>query len=364
MMRAVRPRPWLLPILLLGLTGCQMAGPDLANLADLPPLDGAVLVSGGAFLLAGIGGDGSAQPATFGPVTPAGEEPIPLDDVLGVLRQARVFRRAAAEADPERRRWLLSALVPGADDGGELREHLRGLREQGFDWLLVVEQLQDGAIETQGVNGRWPITLSFWLLFGLGALIPDHTFESRATLRVTLRDLQSGAVLHDLVLGGGPVDLSLVERSNLLGFVMSIVVPPFWVHDDEQGVGDSVREVTRRRLLVSLCRDLKSAPTRQRLRANSGAVLELVRRDGAAWLTIDAAESLSQVRLRQDGTALTASAAAAFERAVLTSLRRDGPRFRYQARLDVPLGPGPFQVLVATIAGNVISATLEGAGSP
>jgi hypothetical protein len=226
----------------------------------------------------------------------------------------------------------------------------------------VVEQLQDGPVETQGVNGRWPVTLSVWLLFGLGALIPDHTFESRATLRISVRDLQTGRVVYDPLLGAGPVDLSLLERGNFLGFLLSLVVPPFWVHDDVENVAASVREVTRRRLLVSLARDLKSESTRQRLRERSVAALDLVQRDGRVWLRIDAAESLSLVRVRQGSRAIEGEPAASFQAALLGSLQREGVRFRYEAPLQLPLGPGPFQVLIATIGGNATSATLDAGG--
>ena len=58
----------------------------------------------------------------------------------------------------------------------------------------------------------------------------------------------------------------------------------------------SVQSVARRRLLVSLARDLKSASVRQRLRERSAAAISL---DGEE-LVIVASESLSAVRLRAE----------------------------------------------------------------
>lgn len=337
------------------LTACQTPVGEVRGLADLPPLDYAVMVTGGAFLQEG------ATEGTFAGTALA--EPVPIADVLGVLREGAVFRRVEVDGDAAQRRRLVTLLRRGPADDAAVRDYLQQVRQAGYDWLLVVEQLQDGPVEAQGVNGRWPVTLSFWLLFGLGALIPDHTFESRATLRITLRDLQTGRVVHDPLLSAGPVDLSLVERSNLLGFVVSLVVPPFWVHDDADHVADSVRDVTRRRLLVSLARALKSEETRQRLRERSVAALDLVWRGGRPWLRIDSGESLSTVRLRQGERAFDGPAVADLERALLASAQREGEpgreRYRYEAPLAVGLVAGPVQVLVATIAGNVASATLD-----
>jgi len=282
-----------------------------------------------------------------------------LDELSAVLQKGGVFRRLDIDADAAHRRAVLRQLAHAGDSVAvELGDFLQQARDDGHDWLLVVELLQDGPVDAQGVNGRWPITLATWLLLGVGALIPDHTFESRATLRVTVRDLQTGRVVDDLSLSAGPVDLSLIERSNFLGIVLSLLVPPFWVHDDATNVQAGVREVTRRRLLVSLARDLKSEPVRSRLRESSKATVTFEWRAGRLWLVVVASESVASVRLRQAGGAIDEPAAAELQQRLLASRQPDGGRWRYEAAVDLPLAPGLVQVLVLTIAGTVASTTL------
>src|SRR5690606_15567341 len=120
-------------------------------------------------------------------------------------------------------------------------------------------------VEKLGINGQWPITAAVWLMLGLGLVIPDHSFESRANLRVSLHEAQTGTVVHDTVLSGGAVDLSLVERTDFLGLVTSILVPPFWVGDDDRRVENNVRDTATRRLLESTARQLKSVEVSERI---------------------------------------------------------------------------------------------------
>lgn len=350
---------WLWLLLLVG-AGCQSPAGELSGLAEAPPLDYAVLVSGGAFLA----GD-TTRPGTFvGPPPPAAsglDEPIPIGAVLDVLERGRVFRRLRLDDDPAHRRALRDALAGGPGDP-ELQMFLQLSRDRGYDLLLVVEELHDGQIDAQGINGRWPVTLITWILLGFGAVIPDHTFESRATLRVSVRDLQSGKVLYDPSLSVGQIELSLTERSDFWGMLASILVPPFWVGDDPDAVRASVREVVQRRLLVSLARDLKSESGRQRLRERSAASLALQELADGTELVVEAAESISQVRLRR-AVALDPAVMAAFEAELLASMQRDGERFRYRARLPAAALGENLQVLVGTIRGEVASATfLPGVG--
>ena len=357
---------WLWLWLLVG-AACQSPAGELSGLAEAPPLDYAVLISGGAFLA----GDPN-RPGTFvGPPQPVAEpgapeapglgEPIPIAAVLDVLAQGRVFRRLRLDDDPAHRRALRDALAGGPSDP-ELQMFLQLARDRGYDLLLVVEELHDGPIDAQGINGRWPVTLITWILLGFGAVIPDHTFESRATLRVSVRDLQSGKVLYDPSLSVGQIELSLTERSDFWGMLASILVPPFWVGDDPDTVRASVREVVQRRLLVSLARDLKSESGRQRLRERSAASLSLQEVAGGTELVVEAAESISQVRLRR-AAALDPAVMAAFEAELLASMQRDGERFRYRARLPAAALGENLQVLVGTIRGEVASATfLPGVG--
>jgi hypothetical protein len=348
-------RRWLLWWGLLWLAACQATGGEVGVLADLPPLDCAVLVTGGAFLVPnGAAGTFATAPPTDDPAVLVGE-PIDIDAVVDELRQSRVFQRVALDGDAGHRRLVRDRLRAGAGDA-EVQRFLQRARDEGFDLLLVIEELQDGPIDAQGTNGRWPVTFLTWILLGFGALIPDHTFESRATLRVTLRELQTGRVLHDPLLVGGPIELALFERSDLVGLLLSMVVPPFWVGDDKAAVGTAVRETTQRRLLLSLARDLKSESVRQRVRERSVTRLSLVEDDAGLRVTADSAESLSVVRLRSD-RAQPPEVAAAFERALLGSRRLEGERFHYEAPLPIGLRGDRVQVLVSTIRGTVSSAT-------
>ena len=188
--------------LLLG-AACQSTASELSGLAELAPLHYAVLVTGGAFLT-GSGDGGTFVALSDVAVEVAGDEPIAIEEVVGVLDEGRVFRRVSVDLDEARRRRLCERLASGTPVT-DMQDILQQARDDGFDFLLVVEELQDGPIEAQGINGRWPVTFSTWLLLGIGALIPDHTFESRATLRVSVRDLQTGRPMHDALLNSGPI---------------------------------------------------------------------------------------------------------------------------------------------------------------
>lgn len=349
-------------VLLVG-AGCASPAGELLSLAELPPLDYAVLITGGAFV------DDPPLPAsgplqhTFAP-GPDGEA-FPLARVVEALRQGAVFRRIGVDTDTAHRRAVLQGL-PGefGTADGDTKRFLQQARDDGYDLMLTVEWLKDGPVEVQGINGRWPLTLTTWFLLGVGMLIPDHTFESRATLRVTLRDLQTGRFVHEQNSVAGPVDLSLLERSNFLGFLTQIVVPPFWVQDDAGNVVEAVRGVTERRLQLSVARDLKSEPVRQRLRQKSYAAFDLQRRRGGGLqLRIEARESLAVLRLRQGDQAITGPAFEALQAALLASVQQQGDRLVYTAELQLPLAEEPLQVMVATIVGNVASATLDVQGS-
>ncbi|MFM1873939.1 MAG: hypothetical protein RL398_3361 [Planctomycetota bacterium] len=353
-------RPWLLLLVAWLTAACQTAADDLRGLADVPPLDYAVLVTGGAFR-----DEVPATAATFGAAADDGavlREPIALGEFAELLRRGAVFRRVGEESGDVDRLARRDDLRAGANEA-RCREFLESARAAGYDLVLCVEELSDGPIEAQGINDRWPVTFATWVLLGIGMFIPDHTFESRATLRVTVRDLQSGEILHDPLLLGGPIDLSLVERSDLLGVVTSVVVPPFWVGDDPATVADAVRDVLRRRLLLSLIRDLKSESVRQRLRERSIAAFARGSLGGVATLQVDSREALSGARLRvTEGAELDEPVVERFARALLASQRRDGARFRYEAPLPPELRDRGVQALVATLRGGVASATFAGGG--
>ena len=347
-------------LLLTFFAACQSAAEEVRGLADTPPLDYAVLITGGAFRTDPVGGQGTFTPRAdegLAADSPGGDEAIAMGAIVDLLRRGRVFQRVDADGEVAALRSQRRDALRAGATAAECQAFLQAARDDGYDLLLVVEELADGPIEAQGINGRWPVTFVTWILLGLGMFIPDHTFESRATLRVTVRELQTGRVLHDPLLPGGPIDLSLVERGDFLGILLSIVVPPFWVGDDEENVVEEVRDVVRRRLLVSLARDLKSESVRQRLRERSIASLDRVDLPTGPGVLVLSRESLSVVRLRPIGAGLDAAVAARFEQELLASMRRDGDRFRYQAPLPPQLGDGGVQVLVGTIRGSVASAT-------
>lgn len=301
----------------------------------------------------GLTGD-EAMPASAG-----WSEPISLGRLAEVMRRGRVF--VGVELDPrspaDRLRWLQGA----RNRGGYGAEDLLARGSGAQDLVLVVERLRDGPVERYGINGRWPVTLLLWISVGLGAVIPDHSYESRATLVATLVDPYSGRVLFRTVRGSGPVDLSLLERSSVWGWLMSILVPPFWVPDDDEVVLDGVRAVSASRLLVSVAREIKSVEVRQQLA--DAANLELQGRwsDGQLSVEVDAAEGLSLVRLLrgdQPLPALSAQLAEALDAGVSTT--PEG-RLLHRGQVPMPVGDGPrdsLQIIVQTLAGRIRSVTL------
>jgi hypothetical protein len=353
-------RAWVGAGLLL-LAACQTAVVELQGLAEQAPLDCTVLVTGGAFRSASVGSGTFAPLAATGPGTHVAEEAFPLAEVLLVLGEGRVFQRVVGDADAERR--AQSRAVGGAAAAETaLGAVLGAAQAEGLDLVLVVEELRDGPVDALGVNGRWPVTFISWLLLGIGAVIPDHTFESRASLRVTLRDAWSGRVLADPVSVGGPIELSLAERGSFWGLLQSMLIPPFWVQSDPDSVRQAVRTVVQRRLLVSLARELKSEAVRQRLQERRAASLALVDAAGEGRVVVECAESLAAATLRAPG--LAPEQAAAFERALLDSRASVGERLRYQAVLPRLPGGGLVQVAVATLRGEVASATFAPRGRP
>jgi hypothetical protein len=336
-------------------TACVAPADDVGGLAALPPLDGSVLVTGGAFLV------GEPADGVFGSTSAPGAEAIAMAAIAEELQASAVFHDLRVETDAARRARIADALRAGVVDA-EVVAYLQAARLAGHDYLLVVEGLQDAPIEAQGTNGRWPVTFATWILLGVGAFIPDRTFETRATLRVTLRDLQSGRALHDPLLVTGPVELSLVERTDALGLIQSILVPPSLVGDDPAAVRTAVRDIVERRLLSSLARDLKSAALRQRLRERAAADVALVADGGAPRIVVRSASALGSARLVAAG--LQADAAAAFAQALLASERVEGAGFRYEAELPATARGARVQALVATVGGEVASATFAPGGRP
>ncbi|MEZ5965352.1 MAG: hypothetical protein R3F56_16080 [Planctomycetota bacterium] len=334
-------------------------GADLSFLADRPALPCSVLLTGGAFLRDGgvEAGDGS-KGRTF---STASDEAFALAAVGDLLVRARVFVRTETDArSSAERQALAGASAAQVGDVPAFDGVLRQARADGHDYLLVLERLDDGPVQALGVNGQWPITLSTWLLVGLGALIPDHGYESRASLRASLRDVHDGHAVQELVIGASTVDLSLLERSGVWGWIQSILVPPFWVGDDDERVVQSVRVVVEQRLMIGLAQRLKSVDVADRLTRRQPAAIEVQRgRDGSLGLDVTARESVSFLRLRVDDEVVAGDAFDGFHRAFLGSRLPAGDALRYHASLPrLPAGDR-LQVLVQTITGRVGSVSFD-----
>jgi hypothetical protein len=355
--RARLAAAWGLLLLLLG--ACVTPADELRGLAEQAPLDCAVLVTGGAFLgaIPGVRGTFAAanDGAANGAAAQAPVEVIPIDAVADVLVRGNVYQRVAIDPDPARRARARAVLTTRTDDA-EFESLLARARADGYDYLLVVEELQDAPIDEQGTNGRWPVTFATWLLLGVGMFIPDRTFESRAKLHVTLREVQMGRVVYECLPVAGPVELALTERTDFWGLVSSILVPPFWVGDDGDAVTSAVRVTTERRLLLSLARELKSELARQRLRDQTPATFVLRQDETGFVVVVESFEALTVARLRSERDADN-PLVTQFGESLLASVASNGTRFRYTARLPDAVVGQRVQVLVGTLRGGIASAT-------
>ncbi|MBK8976727.1 MAG: hypothetical protein IPM29_12480 [Planctomycetes bacterium] len=351
----------------LALLGCATATDDLSGLAERPVVPASVLVTGGAFVdapgVAARPSDGAEPLARTFARTGGPAEAVPLSDVLAALVRGRVFARierdtAATDTDRERLAGLRGNLSLQSPDVGRLLERARGA---GHDYVLIVQRLQDGPVEGYGINDRWPLTVSLWLLVGLGLVIPDHTFESRASLQASLFEVYTGREVHRALSSGGPVELALVNRTGLWGLVQSILIPPFWVDSDDELVADEMRARLARRLPAALARQLKSEACRQDLADRARASFVVDRAADGLRVVVRSLDGLSLCALRADGRAMTGAVAERFARELLASERHRGDEFVYEAVL---LGPPPgryVQILVQSVVGDAASATIDAA---
>ncbi len=353
-------RLWL--TLLVGLAACASGPPtDISALAEQDPLPYSVLVTGGAFVKAEpvAGTNGDVLVRTFANVADAGEG-ITLEKLTETLRAARVFTvQTTHAADVGLRRKLADHESQEAMQDADLRAVLAQARRDGHDFLLVVAKVQDGEVRSRGINDRWPFTLGTWL-FALGALIPDRTYESTARLHTSLRDVHSGRlVFGPTVSEPGPVDLNMFDRAGFVGFLQSILVPPFWTSVDSEKVVSEVRDVSIQRLRVALARKMKSADARDRLDNFGPARITVRMVGGVLQVSVDSSEAVSFLRLRVDQKALVGPGVSAFEERLLASVQRQGGRFRYSADLGEPLHGQRLQVLVQTVTATISSKTTE-----
>ncbi|MCB9869641.1 MAG: hypothetical protein H6837_07270 [Planctomycetes bacterium] len=358
-MRRLAGASWVVCGLLL--TGCVTGVEDLSSLADRPPLQCAVWITGGAFVQP-VRGEVADGPLARTYASGSNTEVVSLDALRGALQLGKVFNATRVDPASSLVRRVLSELAPdsppGASQQAALEAALDRARRAGCDFVLVAEGIQDGGVVSRGINDRWPFTIGAWL-FALGALVPDRTYESQARLRVSIRDAHSGMrVFQQVVVRPGPVDLDMFDRCGVWGFVQSILVPPFFTSTKDSKVAASVRAASTPRLLTSLVRRLKSVEVEELLqRAGPAAISAVAVRDGLR-LEIDAEEALSAIELRVDGAVLPADVARAFERALLASERRDGARFRYAAIVRPPTSGRLLRVQVQTEGARVRSATL------
>lgn len=344
-----------------------MSRSDLADLARETPLPYSVLVTGGAFVeTPQPNGEQTGEQWTFHRVLSEGAsddrpaEAFALDDVARTLREGRVFVRVELDdSPPEFRRTLANQTQPFGTEQPELLHFLADARDEGHDLLLVIEKVQDGPIQYRGVNGQWPITALTWLLVGLGVLIPDHSYESQASLHVALRDVVTGDTLDERILTGGPANLSLVQRTGFVGLLESIIVPPFWVGDTQADVQESIRGIASARLVVSLAHQLKSIDAQARLASQLPAKLTVTRENGVVRLTVTSRAALSEIALRVDGTPLPPEEIAAVRTALLQSGEVADDTWHYAVDLPPRARGERLQILVQTVAGRATSMTIE-----
>jgi hypothetical protein len=197
-------------------------------------------------------------------------------------------------------------------------------------------------------------------LFALGAFVPDRTYESGARLRVSMRDVYSGKwVGQPILVEPGPVDLNMFERCGFMGFVQSVLVPPFWTSIDDPTVVATVRYQSTARLLISLVRRLKSVEVAEQLRTSGPAMID-AQRVGAGWrLSIASTEPLSAVALRLDGQRLPFAQVSDFERRLLESGVRDGAQFKYTSTYVLPIPGRRLQISVQTEGARIRSSTIS-----
>ena len=355
----IRGTRWLLWLCVLLPSCATSAFEELSALADKPPLPYSVLVTGGAFVQRGGEGSGELASTYSGSAAP---EVFELKRLAKVFEDTRVFVAVELDSGDVAERQTIARLDrDSGSNGGAAADRLAALRRRarraGHDAILVVESVHDGPIEDRGINDRWPFTLGAWL-FALGALIPDQTYESRARLRVVIRDIYTGRKIGpEWEFEPGSVDLNMFDRCSAWGFVQSIVVPPFFTSVNNEKITASVRELSIDRMLVAAVRRLKSIDVSSAFRRHGPAVVEVTRVGGEWSIRVVADEPLSALALRVDGRALDADAGSQFEGLILASRRVDGNGdYVYEAKTRLP-GGRRVQVLVQTEAARIRSFT-------
>lgn len=137
---------------------------------------------------------------------------------------------------------------------------------QELDALLVVEGVRDaGLCWSADDESLFSLdTVLWWLCWPAGLWIPDRSYAPDATLEAELfwvGDPRATPLSVDATAVVGPQSLHPWERADapLLG----LVVPPVWLADDPDAVGDAVADWTRSMLPIELARGLKQASLAQ-----------------------------------------------------------------------------------------------------
>ncbi|MFO1051738.1 MAG: hypothetical protein U1F36_05955 [Planctomycetota bacterium] len=351
-----------LVFLVLAACASNQAG-EGANLAEQPPLPYSVLVAGGGVVEATVetGVTGGPYARTFAALDDT--VAVTADDLTRALRETRVFTRVAPDPSGDARiGFAMRDLREGLPlDRPEIVALLSRARAEGHDYVLLLQRLVDGPIEEWGINDRWPLTLATWLLVGLGVVVQDHTFESRASLEAALFDVEDGRLIHRSIGGGAVVELALIGRGGFWSIAQSIVVPPFWVASQEDDVVASVRETTMPRLVTSLARDLKGVACRRDIAEHAPAEIDVQQIGDRIHVRVHGREAVGSVAVRTDGAVLDQSELDAFARALLDGQRDGGASAAVLAEADfrAPSAGRLLQVLVRTVTGSVVSTTVE-----
>ncbi|MCA8971125.1 MAG: hypothetical protein KDC95_15135 [Planctomycetes bacterium] len=368
MLRSVR---WtVLLVVTLVATACtNTLARDAGRLAQLPPLPFRLAVVGGAFLPpdervdnqdSGVDEALAARLSarTFGLEV---SEPIPFDKVVEMLVRGRAATRVVRLPDPtdeERQRIALG-------DTAALEVARRASADAEADLMLVIEGLRDGPVQALGVTGQWPITTVAWLLAGIGLFVPDHRFESKAKLRASLVDVATGrAVSARLTVVPGTLDLSLVDRSDFVGILTSILVPPSLVGNDVEKVVRAVRDDGADRIVLGLLAKLKDPELLDALRSDVSLNVEARLGESYVDVTVRGEQEIQDVFVRTyDSVGLPRTedlnALRRFRQSLLESGERGDHEVRYRARFELRGGDDEVRIIVQDLAGQRASTSLR-----
>jgi len=330
--------------------------PSESALAALPPLPYRISINGGAFLPESDRKMPAEPPVTghrliAAKTYPEGvAEPIELERIISVLRRTRLATAVVVPAGVSAADREKLALNPTGDGFETAR---RQAEAAGADLMLVIEGMRDAPVVEHGRTDQWPISTAAWLIIGLGMFVPDHRYESTAELVASVWDVHSGARLRRIPISPKTVDLALVDRSDFWGIVLSIIVPPTLLWNDDDNVVHEVRAVTDRSLLLGLVERLKSREVMQDL---SKGLHLTARPDGGVLVRVETQQELRSVEVEIDGARWSGTDKFA---ASLLATQRKQPSNRNEYRWVIPPVDGrELRVIVETLAGQVISSTV------